>query len=335
VNGAGAGATGVVAIIVVESKFAQGAWAVMVAIPLLVLGFYGIHRHYSKIARRLRAGLSAVAAAPPATNRVVLYVDEYDAALEEAVWYARQIAGDDFDAIHVPGKHSDPGILPRFRQLTGMQPDLDIVTPEDGRLEGVIEYLWALPRGESSFITMIVPELFRQRSLARAVRRPEFALKLRLLREPGVVVTDVPLLMAKSGVALPRNAACRVLVSGAHAATMRAANYAGTLGIPDTNAVFFAFDAEEAEQLRREWALKQMPVPLEIEEAPFRDIGDPLTAYVRGITADPEAVAVVVMPELVFSGVSRSLHNQRALYIKRLLLFEPRVILASVPYRLD
>ena len=41
------------------------------------------------------------------------------------------------------------------------------------------------------------------------------------------------------------------------------------------------------------------------------------------------------MPELIFHGPSRLLHNQRALYIKRLLLFEPRVILASVPYRLN
>ncbi len=48
-------------------------------------------------------GVAAVAAAPPATNRVVLYVESFDAALEEAVWYARQIAGDDFSAIHVPG----------------------------------------------------------------------------------------------------------------------------------------------------------------------------------------------------------------------------------------
>ena len=42
----------------------------------------------------------------------------------------------------------------------------------------------------------------------------------------------------------------------------------------------------------------------------------------------------VVMPELVFSGVRKLLHNQRALYIKRLLLFEPRVLLSSVPYHL-
>ena len=54
----------------------------------------------------------------------------------------------------------------------------------------------------------------------------------------------------------------------------------------------------------------------------------------RTSNVDPEAVAVVIMPELIFSGPQRLLHNQRALYIQRLLLFEPRVILTSVPYRL-
>jgi len=335
VNGTGAVATAIVTIVVIESKFGQGAWAVTVAIPVLVAAFYGIRRHYGKVARRLRAGVSAVAAAPPATNRVVLYVDSYDAALEEALWYARRIAGDEFEAIHVPGAKSDPELIPHFRRLTGMQPDLDVVDREDGRVEAVIEHLWALPRGESSFVTLIVPELFRRPSLASALRRPEFAVKLRLLREPGVVVTDVPLLADDGNPTRPHRASCRILVSGAHAATMRAANYADTLGIPDTRAVFFAFDAAEAEALRMDWAVKNMPVPLEVHEAPFRDIGEPLTAHLRGITADPEAVAVVVMPELVFSGMARALHNQRALYIKRLLLFEPRVILASVPYRMD
>jgi hypothetical protein len=46
------------------------------------------------------------------------------------------------------------------------------------------------------------------------------------------------------------------------------------------------------------------------------------------------AVAVAIVPELVVSGWRRILHNQRALYLKRLLLFEPRVILAVVPYQL-
>jgi hypothetical protein len=43
----------------------------------------------------------------------------------------------------------------------------------------------------------------------------------------------------------------------------------------------------------------------------------------------------MIMPELILSGTQRLLHNQRALYIMRLLLLERHVILASVPYRLD
>ena len=115
---------------------------------------------------------------------------------------------------------------------------------------------------------------------------------------------------------------------------MRAVNYAGTLGFEDTRALFFAFDGDEAARLREDWSQAGLRIPLEIEEAPFRDIGDPLLRYLREITSDPDAVAVVMMPELIFSGPQRLLHNQRALYIKRLLLFEPRVILTSVPYRL-
>src|SRR5207244_3223947 len=95
---------------------------------------------------------------------------------------------------------------------------------------------------------------------------------------------------------------------------------AGTLGFDDTRAVFFAFDADEARRLRNQWAEAGMSLPLEVEEAEYRDIGDPLLTYLRRITADPDAVAVVIMPELIFSGSQRLLHNQRALYIKRLRL---------------
>jgi len=335
INGVGGATTGVVTLLVIQAKFLAGAWMVTVAVPLLIAFFFLINRHYTKIGRRLRAGISAVAAAPPATNQVVLYVESSDAALREAVWYARQITGERFHAIHVPGARTDPGIRPRFRQLTDIRPDLEIIQPEGGRVDAVIDYLWALPRGESNFVTMIVPELFKSRSVAAAIaHRPEFSLKLRLLKEPGVVITNVPVL-ASGGDRTPQRAVARILVSGAHAATMRAVNYAGTLGFSDTRAVFFAFDAEEAETLRSDWNKRRMKTPLEVEEAHYRDLGDPLLRYLRRLTAEPDTVAVVIMPELIFSGSARLLHNQRALYIKRLLLFEPRVILSSVPYRLD
>ena len=337
VNGLGAATTAVVTLLVIQAKFLAGAWMVTIAVPLLIALFYAFNRHYRRVGRRLRAGVAAVAAAPPPTNEVVLYVESSNAALREALWYARQIAGEEFRAIHVPGGGSDPGIRPRFRELTDLKPDLEIVQPEDGRVDAVIEYLWALPRGESNFVTVVIPELFKRQSLAEAVvRRVEFSLKLRLLTEPGVVITDVPVLARRAREwRAPTRAVCRILVSGAHAASMRAVNYASTLGFNDTRAVYFAFDHDEAVRLEAEWYERQMAIQLEIEEAPFRDLGDPLLHYLRRITSDPDAVAVVIMPELVLTGSARLLHNQRALYIKRLLIFEPRVILASVPYRLD
>jgi amino acid transporter len=333
-NGLGALATGVVALIVIETKFLDGAWMVTVAIPLMVLGFYRINRHYRVIGRRLRAGAKAVAVAPAATNEVVLFIERLDPAADEALWYGRQIAAGHVRAIHVPGRRTDTGIRTRFRKLTDIRPDLDVLPVADGRADAVLDYIWGIPRGESSFVTLITPEYYERRSLAAALRRRTvFTLKWRLLKEPGVVITDVPLVAADANGG-PTRAVCRVLVSGAHAASMRAINYATTLGLPDTRAVFFAFDHDEASRLRRDWQGLNLLMPLEVEEAPFRDLSDPLLRYLRAITADEQTVAVVIMPELVVPGIQRLLHNQRALYLKRLLLFEPRVILANVPYRL-
>jgi amino acid transporter len=336
VNAVGATATGLVTLIVIQTKFTQGAWAVMLAIPLMVVAFYGTQRHYRRVGRRLRAGVSAVTAAPPATNQVVLFVESIDAALRESLWYARRTAGDGFRAIAAPGRRTDPGLRARFRDLTNMRPDLEVLPAPDGRVESVIDYLWALPHGESQFVTLIVPELFTRKSIVSALmRRTELKLKLRLPVEADVALTNVPALASDAGESPPTRAVCRILVSGAHAATMRAVHYADTLDLEDTKAVFFAFDADERDALRREWQKRAIPADLQIDEAPFRDIGEPLLRHLRAITADPDAVAVVVMPELVFRGWRRLLHNQRAIYVKRLLLFEPRVILVTVPYRLN
>jgi amino acid transporter len=327
VNGIGAATTGLVLAIVVWTKFREGAWAVIVAVPLRVLGFYGIRRHYRRGAGRLRGGGRAVAAAPPATNAVLVHVRELDAATCEAAWLARRLSGGDFTGVHVTG--SERGRDPRGRwwEASGGARPLELLDERDGLLERV----WSLPRGESQFVTVVVPEQFRRRSLAAALGRTEFRLKLRLLHEPSVVIADVSLV----GDHAPelRRLECRVLVSGAHAASMRAVNYAHSVTL-DARALSFAFDAAEARALRREWERVGADLPLDVHEAPFRDLGEPLLAYVRSLTADEHTAVLIVMPELVVRGPARLLHNQRALYVKRLLLFEPRVILASVPFQL-
>ena len=333
-NGIGATATGIVTILVIQAKFAAGAWMVVVAVPVLIGLFLLVNRHYRRVGRRLRAGAAAVRLAPEARNTVVVYVEALDQATSLAAWYAQQISGRNFRAVYV---RTERGPDPRGGWWdVGGVPIQTLDSPE-GPAEALLDYVWSLPHGDSQFVTVVVPELFKRPSLVRAMaRRNTFSMKLRLLAEPGVVIADVPVVAgAMERMPGPElRAVGRVLVSGIQAASLRALSYAESLGLPDTRAVFFAFDADEARRMRIDWEREGLELPLDVVEAPYRDLGDPLLKHLRELTADPDVVVSVVMPELVFSGWRALLHNQNALYIKRLLLFEPRVLLSSVPLHL-
>ncbi|MFL5925837.1 MAG: APC family permease, partial [Gaiellaceae bacterium] len=94
VNGVGATATGLVALVVIATKFASGAWLVTVAIPLIVVGSYAVRRHYRAVERRLRAGADAVLAAPPPHNETLLLVESIDEATPDALWFAEHAGKD-------------------------------------------------------------------------------------------------------------------------------------------------------------------------------------------------------------------------------------------------
>ena len=333
VNGIGAIATGVVTLIVIQTKFSQGAWMVTVAVPVLIGVFLLVNRHYRGVARRLRARAAAVRTVAHPTNRVVVYVEQLDEATELAAWYAQEVAGRDYTAIHVPG---DGRPDPRGSWWDLGHVPVETLPASEKPAEEVLDYVWGLPHSESEFVTVVVPELFREPTLRQAIlgRHSTFSVKLRLRREPSVVVTDVPLLVG-TGPVHAEKVAVRVLVSGVQAASLRAVNYARSLGIEDTRAFFAAFDEDEARLVERDWRHEQRDIPLDIADAPYRDLGQPLLDYVRALTADEETVVSVVMPELVFTGWRALLHNQRAIYLKRLLLFEPRVFLSSVPFHLQ
>jgi amino acid transporter len=330
VNGIGATATGLVTVIVIQTKFTQGAWMVIVAVPVLILLFLLVHRHYQGVARRLRARAGAVRSVGRATNRVVVYVEDLDAATELGAWYAQEIAGRDYNAVYVPG-NGRPDPRGGWWEL-GRVP-VETLPASDKPTEALLDYVWGLPHSESEFVTVVVPELFEKPSLTDAIRRRStFSVKLRLRKEPGVVVTDVPLVVGTEPP--PTRLAVRVLLSGVQAASLRAVNYARSLGIEDTRAFFAAFDEADLRRIELDWSHADLDMPLDVAEAPYRDLGDPLLGYLRALTADGETAVSVIMPELVFTGWQALLHNQRALYLKRLLLFEPRVILSSVPFHL-
>ena len=54
INGLGAVSTGLTAIIIVLTKFTEGAWLVVIVVPLLVMLFHVIHRHYAVVSERLK-----------------------------------------------------------------------------------------------------------------------------------------------------------------------------------------------------------------------------------------------------------------------------------------
>ena len=236
-----------------------------------------------------------------------------------------------------PGRGTDIAIRPRWYALAGREPLLEVLDPAEGRIDAVLEELWKLPRGERDVVTVVIPEQFRRRSLLVAARRTAFRLKLRLLSEPGVVVADVPAISDKYSPDghTPTTLLTRILVADVNAASMRALNYAQSLDADDIRAVFFATEPEEAPQARSRLAAAQASrVPLEVLEAPYRDIGDPLLELhpraderPRGRRQRRDAGARA--PRLA----THPPQPTRA-HVKRLLLFEPRVILTSVPYQL-
>jgi amino acid transporter len=339
VNAVGALCTGVVLVVIAASKFLAGAWMVIAAMPFIVLLFLQVNRHYERVRRELNRG--RIKFGDAGRNHTVLVVTDFSVATSEALGYVRSLRPEGFDVLYV-------GALPRdaaeaeWERLTSSGPPLSFAGRPNA-VHAVLAHVGAIRRGETDFVTVVIPELFTERSLVQAVlKRVTFRLKLRLLSVPQVVITDVPVLAPRGRPAgvdgrplIPERVEALVFVSEPHDAAVRAINYARSLNAHEVRAVFLATEPEDVPRVLNGWADRGIRVPLEVVEAPFRDLGPPLMEEVRRVTADPTTVAAVIMPELQVSRWwHRFLHNNRALFIKRQLLFEPGVILSSVPFQL-
>ena len=94
-------------------------------------------------------------------------------------------------------------------------------------------------------------------------------------------------------------------------------------------------DPDDVGSVIAAWHQRQLDVPLVLVEAPFRDLGPPLLDEIRKHTARGDTIVTVVLPELVpRRWWEHLLHNQTALFFKRVLLFEPGVVVTSVPFHL-
>jgi amino acid transporter len=135
---------------------------------------------------------------------------------------------------------------------------------------------------------------------------------------------------------LPARNHAVVLVSRLHLPTMRAISYAKSTR-PDTlHAVTIQVDQADTDDLLRRWNEHDLDVPLVILDSPYREITKPVLDYVRGLRLQsPHDVVTVYVPEYVVGRWwEQLLHNQSALRLKARLLFEPGVMVTSVPWQM-
>ncbi|NUR28848.1 MAG: APC family permease [Catenulispora sp.] len=136
---------------------------------------------------------------------------------------------------------------------------------------------------------------------------------------------------------LPARNHAIVLVSKLHNPTLRALAYAKATR-PDTlTALTVNVDTADTRVIQDEWDNRGINIKLTVIDSPYREITRPIIDYVKGVREDaPRDVVTVYIPEYVVGHWWENLlHNQSALRLKARLLFEPGVMVTSVPWQLS
>jgi amino acid transporter len=345
-NAVGATTTGLVFVIVILTRFTLGAWMVVVAVPVIVLLFLSVHAHYERVGRILRAGTLSGRSDP--RNHVILLVAEFNEATDEAIAYLRAIRpAEEPEALWIGDPREFDAASERWRARAPRLGELRVLADADRHLVRAVRTLvQERPHAPEDFLTILIPERVRGGAMAQMLRergRSEFLLKTALLFQPGVVVTDIPFLPEEAGTTLvsgdrplePERSVVLIPVSAVHDPTVRAVLYARSLNPTHVEALFMVMDPEDQAGMVDQWHARQLDVPLVMVEAPFRELAEPLLAEIRRHTSRGDTIVTVVLPELIpRHWWENLLHGQTTLFIKRLLLTEPRVILTSVPFHL-
>lgn len=195
INGVGAVATGMVALIFAVTKFTEGAWIILVITPILVAMFLVIRRHYRHLAQRLSLDAFAGSAPHAARHRVIMPISGVHQGTLQALRYARMLSND-VTAVHVS---IDPEQTERMQKKWDMWGDgvrlyiLD--SPYRLFIEPLLQYIDEIvaQRQPDEVITVVVPQFVVSSPLMSMLHmNTAEVLRRELLATPGVVITDVP-----------------------------------------------------------------------------------------------------------------------------------------------
>lgn len=194
VNAVGATATFVVLCVFIVTKFIHGAWIVVVVIPLLVILFHAIHKHYVDVAKQL--SLDGLEHLRPIKHNVVVPISGLHRGVLTALEYAKSIARDNnVTAVYVDFEEEATA---KLREKWGR---LDVgvklvVLPSPYRelTRPLLKYIKRVGRHEhDDLMTVVLPEFIPAKWWQHVLHnQSSLLLKGALLFKKGVIVTSVP-----------------------------------------------------------------------------------------------------------------------------------------------
>lgn len=195
-NGLGASATAIVAVVVGVAKFALGAWMVLILIPILIAVMWGIHRHYRAVEDALTLERPNVRLPRRPAPRVIVPIGRLDRATVEALGFAGSIAKT-VTAVHVTDDAAAAERMKDRWQELELGEGMELVileSPFRALIPPLLAYIDALASQDPERpITVVLSEFVPRRPWEYLLHnQAALRLKVRLFFRPNTVVIDVP-----------------------------------------------------------------------------------------------------------------------------------------------
>ncbi len=199
INIVGVTTTGLVAVVVGFTNFTKGAWIVFILIPLLILMFRAIHRHYERAAGELAA--QTPLRSDEIEHTVIVPIAAVNRVARQTLAYARSIS-DNVTAIHITDDEAEiEQMRENWEALCSDIPLVIIESPYRSLVGPLLSYLDEIDRQRpGDTLTVVMPE-FIARHWWEHVLHNQSALRIKaaLLFRPGTVVTSVPYHLERAG----------------------------------------------------------------------------------------------------------------------------------------
>jgi len=350
INGLGALTTLLVALVIATTKFLSGAWIVVILIPLLVVMFLAIHRHYLHVERERTTEIPI--RPKDIRHRFIVPVEYMNLATKRSLAYARSITPR-VTAVHVALDRQETAALRTAweEEQSALTEDerahLEIVEPERRSLvRSLLHYIDAMQQQyPDETLTVVLPEFAEGSFLKRLLRNPVILrLKISLFFRPEIVVSNLTLPAQNNTLPLrPKDVHHRVIVPVAELdrVSLQSLAYARSISHQVT-AAHVAMDEQEVEMVQSKWERLQNHLSQEEEtylvvvESPYRSLLRPLLAYIDTVHAlYPEDTLTVMLPEFVVAHWWEFfLHNQTAFQLKTALLARFDIVVTDIPQHL-